>query len=97
MPLNPGTNENPADFTESSSHWVSMVAAMEYAFKTEWPKVMKNTQAPSKDEELNQMRLLFAAVAQGVVNYLKEHPEDFKVIVDAPGIGEYTGTVSKIE
>lgn len=97
MPLNPGSNDNPADFTASSSHWVSMVAAMEHAFKTEWPKVMDDMPPPSKPEELNQMRLLFAAIAQGVVKYLQEHPDDFKVTVNAPGVGDYTGTVSEIK
>jgi len=97
MPLNPGTNYNPADFTPSTINWASMAAAMEYAFKIEWPKVMGDAPAPEKPEELNQMRLLFAAIAQGVVKYLQEHPTDFKVTVTDTGTGTDTGTVTQID
>ena len=93
MPLNAGTNYNPADF---STNTASMAAEMEKAFLNEYKKVMDTPDAP-KTEDLNQMRMLFAAVAQGVVNYLKDHHDDFKVTVNAGGLGDYTGTVSNIE
>lgn len=94
MPLNAGTNYNPSDFSNSTA---SMAAAIEDAFKTEWPKIMGDAPAPSTPEDLNQMRLLFAAIAQGVVKYLQLHHDDFKVTVNAGGLGDYTGTVSEIE
>lgn len=63
----------------------SMAAAMEAAFKEEWPVIM-GTSAPQLDD---QMRLLFIAVAQGVIRYLKNNQDSITVSVPSGG-----GTVS---
>lgn len=89
MPLKPGTNDNGLTFS------ASMAEAMVNAFLAEWPKVMGNETPPP--ESLDQMKLLFAAVAQGVVTHLKQHATDFKVSVTNSGIGTNTGTVTQID
>lgn len=87
MALIPGTNSNPIEFQ------YSMANAMMTAFLNEWPYVMGDAPKP---ENLNQMKLLFAAVAQGVVNHLKAHATDFEVTVTDSGTGFDKGTVTKI-
>ena len=49
----------------------SMALAIETAFKTEWKKINKKDPPPGFNE---QTRLLFFAVAQGVVNHIKNNP-----------------------
>ncbi len=88
MALKPGTNYSSSAFADS------MAEAMTEAFKTEWPLVMGDAPVP---ETSDQMKLLFAAVAQGVVRHLKEHATDFKVKVDGPSSVDYTGTVTQID
>jgi hypothetical protein len=39
---------------------------------------------------------LCVAVAQGVVRYLAEHPNDFKVKVHTSGSGNSTGQVTEV-
>lgn len=51
----------------------TMASAMEDAFMREWPVVMGGIAPPVSRE----MRLLFAAIAQGVVNHLVENSEAF--------------------
>ena len=84
MPLKPGT------YTDLSN---SMAQAMIDAFKAEWPNVMDKAPPP---ENMDQMILLFAAVAQGVVQHLQQHPTDFEVTVTDSGTGTDKGTVTKI-
>jgi len=43
----------------------------------------------------NQMRLMFVAIAQGVVKHLKENPNAFGVTV-TDGINTFTGTVTGV-
>jgi hypothetical protein len=88
MPLKPGTNDNGLTLS------ASMAEAMVNAFLAEWPKVMGNETPPP--ESLDQMKLLFAAVAQGVVLHLQQHATDFKVTVNGPSSIDYTGTVTQI-
>ena len=88
MPLKAGSNHSPGEFADS------MAAAMVDAFKNEWPYVMGDAPPP---ETLDQMKLLFAAVAQGVVNHLQQHPTDFEVAVADDGSGNFKGTVTKID
>lgn len=89
MPLKAGTNLDASGFAGS------MAAAMLEAFKTEWPRVMGHEAA--LPESFDQMKLLFAAVAQGVVRHLQQHATDFKVKVDGPGSIDYTGSVTQID
>lgn len=55
-----------ADFSDS------MAEAIENAFLEEWPEAMGGADKPETNP---QMRLLFVAVAQGVVRYLTDHAE----------------------
>ena len=89
MPLKAGTNFNPSGFADS------MAATMIESFKSEWPLVMGND--VPLPESLDQMKLLFAAVAQGVVRHLQQHATDFKVTVNGPSSIDYTGTVTEID
>lgn len=54
----------------------SMAEAIEKAFLAEWPKVIPGQPVPESND---QMRLLFMAIAQGVVYHLVHHPEAFVV------------------
>ncbi len=64
MALKPG---HVANFTDS------MAEAMEDAFKSEWNAV-KGVGLPAQGEE--DRRLLFSAIAQGVVKHLKERANE---------------------
>jgi hypothetical protein len=88
MPLKAGTNFNPSAFANS------MAEAMAQAFREEWPFVMGDAPVPQTSQE---MKLLFAAVARGVVRHLQEHANDFKVTVTHTGTNTYTGTVTRID
>lgn len=55
-----------------SDYDASMAEAIEKAFEKEWKKV-KNSELPGMGREDRQ--ILFVAIAQGVVSYLKEHAE----------------------
>ncbi|NCA84369.1 MAG: hypothetical protein EOM83_02215 [Clostridia bacterium] len=72
----------------------SMAAAMEQAFMNEWSNFMIGADAPAMND---QMRLMFVAIAQGVVNHLKANHDAFKVSATQTSPGIYTGTVSAIE
>lgn len=67
-----------ADYTNS------MAQAMEKAFLDEWPKIMDSDEP--KPEMTDQMRLLFIAVAQGVVRHLVNNPDSFKVLFPGGGL-----------
>lgn len=49
----------------------SMAEAMMEALWIEWPKFLKGTEPP-KDGDLRYMKLMFSAIAQGVVKHLVE-------------------------
>jgi hypothetical protein len=72
----------------------SMAQAMEDAFVAQWPVVMGDRDLPA---DRQQMRLMFVAVAQGVVEHLKRNPDAFKVAVTLSGGGTATGEVTEIE
>ncbi len=62
-----------------STDWMnSMAKAMEDAFIAEWPIAMGDQPAPKMTDA---MRLMFVAIAQGVVNHLDTHAAAFKVNV----------------
>lgn len=88
MPLKAGTNLGLSGFADS------MAEAMVEAFRDEWPYVMQGAPVPDTSD---QMKLLFAAVARGVVKHLQEHATDFKVTVTSSGSGDYKGTVTEID
>jgi len=88
MPLKAGTNLSLSGFADS------MAEAMAEAFRDEWPYVMHGAPVPDMSD---QMKLLFAAVARGVVKHLQEHATDFKVTVTSSGSGDYKGTVTEID
>ncbi|MBS1222538.1 MAG: hypothetical protein H6R23_2158 [Proteobacteria bacterium] len=79
MALKPGTLEDIAG---------SMAAAMEQVFREELPVVVPGAD-PGRGEA--ERRLLFVAVAQGVVRHLAANPDAFKVQVSLTnGAGQVT-------
>jgi hypothetical protein len=65
--LKAGSAETATDFADS------MAAAIEDAMRQEWSRV-KNESLPAMGEQ--DRRILFAAIAQGVLQYLKAHKLD---------------------
>ena len=56
----------------------SMAQAIEKAFLAEWPNVIPGQPVPESND---QMRLLFMAIAQGVVHHLVKNPGAFTLTV----------------
>ncbi len=54
----------------------SMAKAMEDAFLQEWPIAMPDQEKPALND---QMRLLFVAISQGVINHLAANPDAFVI------------------
>ena len=73
----------------------SMAAAMETAFINEWSNAM-GEEAGDAPPMNNQTHLLFVAIAQGVVNYLHDNPDAFKIIIKKDSI-DYSGSLTSIE
>jgi hypothetical protein len=98
MALKAGTIPDPNDSEAPSlaaSLAGSMAKAMEDAFVTQWPNVMGERDLP---EDRQQMQLMFVAVAQGVVEHLRNNPDAFKVEVTlSSGDSTAEGEVTKIE
>ena len=69
MELKAGTSKNLTG---------SMAEDIQEAFLNTWPTLMGDVPKPAPSD---QMKLLFIAVAQGVVKHLKEHPDAFKITV----------------
>ena len=85
MPLDSGTKAPGATTYDGS-----MAAAMEQAFKEEWPTVMGDADIPASSEQLN---LMFRAIAQGVIRHLAQNSASMKVTVTVKiGVNDYTGT-----
>lgn len=85
MPLDSGTKAPGALFYSGS-----MAAAMEQAFKEEWPTVMGDADLPASSEQLN---LMFRAISQGVIRHLVQNSASMKVTVTVNiGNSDYTGT-----
>ena len=72
----------------------SMAEEMANAFLEEWDSAM-GPNPPPKPDMNNQMRLMFIAIAQGVVKQLKENPKAFGITI-TDGINTFTGTVTNI-
>lgn len=82
MPLKAGTSVDFAD---------SLAAAIENALADEY-QAAKGQALPSAGQV--DRRMLFAAIAQGVVKHLQQNPDAFKVRVD--GVS-FEGAVNNIE
>ena len=83
MPLNPGKIDN-------SSYSGSMAEAIENAFKKAWPSIMNSNLSPTSD----QMKLLFIAIAQGVVKHLKENANSFKITIQTSVNHTHPGSIT---
>ena len=59
---------------------MTMVGEMEKAFREDWPEVMNEAELP--DELDPQMKLVFVAIAKGVVRHLENNADAFKISVD---------------
>ena len=86
MPLKAGTLSKGS---QASDYTLGMAKAMEDAFRKEWAYAMKGSELPPTSDE---MRLMFVAIAQGVVSHLKANAGAFKVAVTVSGV--HTGTHS---
>jgi len=85
MPLDSGTKAPGA-----ANYSGSMAAAMEQAFREEWPTVMEGADLPASSEQLN---LMFRAISQGVIRHLRQNSASMKVTVTVNiGGSNYTGT-----
>lgn len=71
----------------------SMAAEMSAAFLAAWNDAISDQPAPT--EVSSQMRLLFVAVAQGVVKHLYATKDSFVVQVK-DGSNTYTGNITDI-
>lgn len=71
----------------------SMAELMEQVFRDTLPRVISDAD-PDRGER--ERRVLFVAVAQGVVGHLRDHPNSFKVEVDLPPSQELDGVVTQI-
>lgn len=77
MALKPGSVN--LSHTPANPEWtLSMAKAMEDAFMQEWPVAMPGQPLPQVND---QMRLLFVAIAKGVVKHLGENGSAFQVAI----------------
>ena len=76
MALNAGTRTRLTPGADQFSD--SMAEAMETAFMKEWPVIM-HSEAPKTND---QLRLIFIAVAQGIVRYLKDNADAFNIVLN---------------
>jgi len=81
-----------AGTTASSEYSGSLAQAIEQAFRKEWPSVMKGMDLPATTSP--DLQLLFVAIAQGIVRYLKDHASSFQVSVAVSGAHTHTTTVT---
>jgi len=68
----------------------SMAEAMEEAMRIEYETVKVGQQLPTMGIE--DRRILFAAIAQGVVRHLKNHLDSFKVNTEVSGVAGASAT-----
>lgn len=83
MAIRAGTKSSATD-----EYTNSMAEAMEKAFLNEWPGIM-GSDPPKTD---NQVRLLFIAIAQGVIRHLKNN--ESSITVNVPTIGVVASTIT---
>lgn len=75
MTIKPGSSESDDAFADS------MAEEIENALKMEWLAIKKEL---LPDAGKADRRLLFAAIAQGVLSYLKKHDPDFEIFRNPP-------------
>lgn len=91
MPLKAGNvNESQPNTPDEQS----MAQAIEDAFREQWPLVMGDRELP---EDNPQTKLLFAAIARGIITHLIQHPEAFRVLVTQSNGISAPGTVIAID
>jgi len=79
---------NLANDPSREAEWAASLAwAIEDAFNTEWPIAMDGADAPEMN---NQARLLFVAIAKGVVKHLTQNGSAF--VVNLPSVASHTHT-----
>ena len=84
MALTAGTKTDDKD---------SLAQAVEQAFRKAWPDLIKGMDPPATTSP--DLQLLFVAIAQGIVKYLKDHAKDsFKVTVTVTGGATATAEVT---
>lgn len=71
-------NLRPGTFSDTVS--ITMAQAIERAFIAQWPSFNPEL-PPPRGKQLQSMRLLFVAVAQGVIQHLRDNPDAFNVSV----------------
>ena len=71
MSLKPGSSDSENAFSGS------LAESIENAFKMEW---LMAKGEPLPEAGADDRRLLFAALAQGILNYLKNNDDDFKLL-----------------
>jgi len=69
----------------------TMAQAMETAFLDQWPHFNGDLPLPA-GKQLAALRLFFVAVAQGMVQHLRDHPEAFNVTTASAGSGDGSHT-----
>ncbi len=67
----------------------SMANAIKEAFEKIWPSAM----GPLPLNTSKEMKMLFAAVAEGVVKHLAAHPEAFVITVTGSGFQDLKATI----
>lgn len=88
--LNPGTSTDSSAFVDRDLTSSTMVQAMEAAFLDQWDAFNPGEPEPTP-KQLEAMRLLFVAVAQGVVQHLSENFGAFIVTVNSTGHSHSNG------
>ena len=83
MSLNPGK-------INTKSYDGSMAQAIEEAFIEVWPSIM-NPPAPPIS---NEMKLLFIAVAQGVVKHIQHNADAFNITASTSGNHTHTSKLT---
>lgn len=85
MALKSGSIRLANDPTRAGEWAVSMSKAIEDAFLDEWPEAMDGAPKPEMND---QMRLMFVAVAKGVIKHLTENGSAF--LVDSSSLADHT-------
>ncbi len=76
--LKAGTKQRETPLLDGVEPYIgSMAEAMEKAFKKEWPVIMRSAEPVVNDH----LRLIFIAIAQGVIKHLKDNKEAITVRV----------------
>ena len=84
---------HPGKFQDTAAS--TMAGAIEAAFKDQWPKFNPDLAVPGEDQ-LVPTRLLFVAVAQGVVQHLSANPDAFTITVAEAAGHTHAASVSAI-